>query len=532
MRTPPDKPRQNPAQPFPAEPNVSVTAANDTLDSEAPTRRLPWYLRMEEIIWSVSDEATDRIPLVKRWLQIAHRSINGFHDHDGFDNASALTFTTLLSLVPLLTLLIAGLSIFGDKADVIREQVKGYSLFQSLDITIDTTSGALPPDEVEAPAVATTASTVTRTQDAPRPPAPAGPLKAPIEISGTDLVDLIFNFVREAEIQKHGVLGSIGLLWTVLMLLSRVEAALNRAWSIKRQRDWYRKVGDYFKILAVGVFILLALTTTTGSRIIEELPLDFIPGFLYASNFVIGHIAYLIIWPAFIIIYRFVPNTRVLWRSAIAGSLVAGTLYQLLQILFINSSFLIIERYKAIYGSFALLFVFCLWIYISWTIALWGAEVCSAHQNLRNLRRQRRVWRGLPYEIETLALRLTSLLAAPMVEAAGAKPMDAGDLADALRCPPDPLHEMIELFRNSGLLIQSSDDGTFLLARSPEHVSVLDILRLIRQGRLRHPAPAGGQSDAPGELFNIDHAVLEPLQRRTAADLAVLPLDSIRAFRI
>jgi membrane protein len=535
--------RENP-DPTPSSSEAPDTPAdraappNDSIFDDESRAAIPWYKRLEELIWSVSDETAGRIPFVKRWLQIAHRSVNGFRDHDGFDNASALTYASLLSLVPLLALLMALMTVFGDKAVNVREELKKFPVVQSMRITLDAQSQD-----------AITTATVTAARGADAAPSSAAdpvlvsvgdadsPFSAaiPKTITGEYVIDLIFDFVKAARIEKLGILGILGLLWTVQMLLSRIESGMNRAWAIKRQRAWNRMLGDYFKILLVGVLVLFALSTTTSSRLIQEL--NVIPGMSYASQFVFGHIAYLIIWPAFIMIYRFVPNTRVQWRSAVAGGVIAGTLYQFLQILSINSSILLLNRYKAIYGSFALLIVFCIWIYVSWAIVIWGAEVCAAHQHLRNLRRQRRVWRGFPYERETLALRLTALLAAPMVETAGSKPMDAGDLADALRCPPDPLNEMLELFRTGGLLIQSSDDATFLLARSPDHITILDILRLVREGRRPNHRPSAPRAIGDGQpaeqgFFGLGEAVLEPLRRKTAADLADLPLDTIHAFKL
>jgi membrane protein len=325
-----------------------------------------------------------------------------------------------------------------------------------------------------------------------------------------------------------------------MMLLTKIEASMNRAWSVHRQRRFSRKIADYFHLLLVGALILLALTTTTSTkvlaglqnsmtgRMIQELH-GFLPVLTRIEKLILGNVAYLIIWPAFVIIYAYIPNTTVRWRSAIAGGLVAGTLYQLVQILFIEFSGLIWRRYGTIYGSFAILFVLFLWIYVSWVILLWGGEVCATHQNLRDLRRRRRAWHGLPFERETLALRLASLLAAPMiVPTEEDRPAtDAGALADALHCPPDPLGEMIDLFHDHGLVVQSADDLSYSLARSPESITVLDVLRLVRQGHARHDQEIPVQG-----TLGIDVKALEPLRVTTVADLARLPLESVLTFRL
>jgi membrane protein len=230
----------------------------------------------------------------------------------------------------------------------------------------------------------------------------------------------------------------------------------------------------------------------------------------------------LVVLAGFFFLYLFMPNTRVRPRSALGGGLVGAAAFQLTQyglILFQSR----LTRYNTIYGAFGAVLVLLLWVYLSWCIFLWGAEISSAHQNLRNWRRQRRAWRGTPAERETLALRLAALLAAPMLDPAGRPRLDEAGLADALRLPLAPVSEMAELFRQAGLLIQSADDGGCLLARAPEGVSVLDVLRLARTGRL---APAGGG----GPLAEEAGRLRSPLAGRPVSGLAGLPLEEIQTL--
>jgi membrane protein len=526
--------------------------SNQTGNQQA-SRAISWLARLDDLIWSVPKETPRGLArFFKRWLQIAQRSLTGFYDHDGFTSASSLTYSTLLALVPLLALLMAGLTVFGIQ-DLTREAIKNLPIIQKLEITRASAPGKIPPSRTEHPGNAasppattpseqlfssSTTHVIAEARSEQALTSSTGAVQLSTVTTGAQLIDEIFKLVNNANLQKLGPLGFIGLLWAVLMLLSTIESAMNRAWSVHRQRTISRKIADYFHILIVGVLFLLALTTTTSSKVLDTLHNSMpgrvlqelqghIPGLSAAETFVLGNIAYLIIWPAFVIIYAFLPNTNVRWRSAIAGGLVAGTLYQFVQILFIEFSGLLWGRYGTIYGSFAILFVMFFWIYTSWMIVLWGAEVCATHQNLRDLRRRRREWTGLPYERETLALRLAGLLAAPMIDQDRHRTMDAGDLADALNCPPDPLGEMLELFRGNGLLVQSADDQTFTLARSPEEVTVLDVLRLVRQGHLK---PRGDVSE--GTLLDVDVLLLEPLRRRTLGDLARMPLEKIQGLKL
>ena len=150
--------------------------------------------------------------------------------------------------------------------------------------------------------------------------------------------------------------------------------------------------------------------------------------------------------------------------------------------------------------------------------------MCSAHQNLRDWRRRRRLWLGTPVERETLALRMATLLASPLLGKEGAKRMDAGDLADTLMLPLEPVGEMIDLFQTHGLLIQSAEDGAYIFSRSPENVSVLDLLRLVRQGTME---PAAGNS---GWLSKVAGEIKPMLQSKTVKDLVAMSLDDIKTL--
>jgi membrane protein len=463
-----------------------------------PARPAPWWRRLDEAIWAVPDQSAHTVKVFcQRWLQILDRSLRGFYVNNGFANISSLTYTTFLTLVPLLAILLVGLKGFG-LHETAREALKRHPLVQQLKMTPQTVIG---PD---GKPVANTATVLT----------------------GEGVIDKLFDFVDNTDFGKIGAIGVAGLLLVVLSLLAKIEMVMNETWAIHRARSPGRMFVDYMNMLVVVVLIVAGMSATASGQIFTGVWAEKL-GMNTAQKFFINHAPYLIIWPAFIGMYYYIPNTRVRWRSALAGGLVAGTLYQLVQFLFIHSVHLLLQSYDKIYGAFGSVLVLIFWVYLSWGIVLWGVEVCAAHQNLRELRRRRRSWFGMPVERETLALRLAALLAAPLLDPHGGKRMDQGDLADALMCPPGPLGELLELLRSNGLLIQSADDATFVLGRSPERLTVLDLLRLVRQGELE-PAP-------PSErvfMNELADSISGPLARMTVQDLAQTPLEQIHTISL
>ena len=121
---------------------------------------------------------------------------------------------------------------------------------------------------------------------------------------------------------------------------------------------------------------------------------------------------------------------------------------------------------------------------------------------------------------------MAALLAAPLLGGAGARRMDAGDLADALMLPPGPVGEMLELFRANDLLVQSAEDGSYVLGRSPERLALLDLLRLVRHDALGPLDPAAETTGA------LARALTERLGARTVEELVGRPIDQIQTFSL
>jgi len=204
-----------------------------------------------------------------------------------------------------------------------------------------------------------------------------------------ETAQMIVGFAQSLlENTKGGAIAGVGivvLFWTVIKVLGNVEKSFNDIWGVKIARAMGRKFADYLSVMMICPVLLIiassvtVLITTRVSSMLERL--SFLGYLADVLIFVLKLLPYGVIWLVFTFIYVFMPNTKVALKSALWGGIVAGTIYQLVQLAYI--SFQIgVSNYGAIYGSFAALPLFLVWLQLSWLIVLLGAELSFAHQNV------------------------------------------------------------------------------------------------------------------------------------------------------
>ncbi|MDD5727413.1 MAG: YihY/virulence factor BrkB family protein [Victivallales bacterium] len=204
------------------------------------------------------------------------------------------------------------------------------------------------------------------------------------------LLDKLYEFTDKALAKTQGgllaVIGLVVLFFTVIKVVGNVEHSFNDIWGVKSARSLFRKCGDYTILLIVCPFLLIfsssatVYITTQIARFAEA-------GYVWDSivgpiTFVfLKFIPFLLSWALFTFVYKTMPNTRVKILSALFAGVVAGTLFQFLQQYYIIIQ-LAVSSQSAIYGSFTAVPLFLLWLQISWLIVLFGAELSFAHQNI------------------------------------------------------------------------------------------------------------------------------------------------------
>jgi membrane protein len=187
---------------------------------------------------------------------------------------------------------------------------------------------------------------------------------------------------------KGGLVAGTGLLilfYTAIKILSHIEKAFNDIWGIKKGRSVGRQITDYLSVLLIGtvLFIMSSGVTVliTGGIALVLKKFAFLQFLSPGISMILQILPIVALWVLFSFVYVFMPNTKVNLKSGVLAGIIAGTMYYVFQWGYISLQ-IGIARQSAIYGSFAALPLFFTWLQISWMIVLFGAEISFAHQNV------------------------------------------------------------------------------------------------------------------------------------------------------
>lgn len=358
-----------------------------------------------EDIWRITDDELTKVPhMVISILKTINLSLRRFNEDNLPIKSAALTFNTILSIVPLLALLFAIVRGFGF-ANLLETE-----LFKTIPIERETLEQALI------------------------------------------FVD------RYLEQSKGGVFIGVGLaflLWTVWGLISNIEEIFNEIWQVKQPRSLGRRFTDYFSFLFAVPFLMIF---SSGISI-------FIPTLFdsYANHHLISPIVEFLIkstplfitWILFTLIYIFIPNTQVRFANAMASGLIAGTAFHLFQMLYINGQ-IWVAKYNAIYGSFAALPLLLLWIQASWLICLFGAELTFAIQNNMNFEFEKESKGVSRRYYDFLMLVICSLIVKRFAK--GESPYSAPELSEECKIPIRLTRRILYQLLEAGVILEVSID--------------------------------------------------------------------------
>jgi membrane protein len=203
--------------------------------------------------------------------------------------------------------------------------------------------------------------------------------------SQPQVADLIVDFVNRYLVHtQSGVFLGVGLLfmlYTVLMLVNNVEETFNGIWRVSNARPLMRSLVNYLAMFFVCPIVILV---SMGLSIFMATVADAVERFVLLSSAVrllLDVSPFLLMSLLFVLLFVYMPNTKVKWSCAIIPGILAGGAMHLLQLFYIYSQ-IWVTGYNAIYGSFAALPLFMLWVQISWTICLFGAQLTYTNQNL------------------------------------------------------------------------------------------------------------------------------------------------------
>ncbi len=247
--------------------------------------------------------------------------------------------------------------------------------------------------------------------------------------------------------------GVLVLFWSVMSLLSHIENAFNHIWQIRVSRAWYRKFTDYLTIMLIAPVLLILsssvtvfINTTFHDYMAKAAILDF---FKPLISFLIKASPYLIVWLMLTLLFLVMPNTRVKFKSAIIAGVVAGTILQLLQWFYIDLQFGI-SKLSMLYGSFAAIPLFVLWLQSSWIVVLLGAELAFANQNVMRYEFESEALNISQYQKRAITLMIMHRIVGNFIN--GEPPVTSETLSISLKIPVRLVRDIVQDLNSAGLV--------------------------------------------------------------------------------
>jgi membrane protein len=282
------------------------------------------------------------------------------------------------------------------------------------------------------------------------------------------VIDFAGNLLETA---RGGVIAGVGvvvLLWAVISVLGNIEASLNDIWGIKKSRSLGRKFSDYLSIMLIGpvLFVMSSSVTVMIATRLGEITegTGFLGVFSPLISFVIGILPFCLIWGLFSFIYIFMPHGKINYSSGIIAGIAAGTIFVIVQNLYIVFQ-VGVARYNAIYGSFAALPLFLVWLQLSWLIVLFGAEISHAHQNVETYEFEPDSKKISPSFRKLLSLQIIHLLVKQFMQ--GKKPMTSHEISRSLDIPIRLVHDIIHDCMECGLVSPAVLENAKISAYQP-----------------------------------------------------------------
>jgi membrane protein len=367
--------------------------------------------KLNELIWhNPKNEISRWESFIYKQLKIIILAARGFTKDKVQLRASALTFYSLLSLIPLIAIAFA--------------IAKGFGLDTKLEQTII--------ENVRF---------------------------------GEDVTDFLLETSRSAlERTSGGYIAGVGiviLFWSVMSLLENIENSFNHIWQVRTARPWYRKFTDYFTFLLIApIFIILSsslmvfVNTEMTAFIDSARILSF---FKPLVKFLLKFAPYLFFWISMTILFVVMPNTKVKFVPALIAGVITGTILHLLQWLYFEIQYGMMSL-NAIYGSLALIPLFIVWMQSSWIVVLIGAELSYANQNINHFEQEFESVRISYFQKRAIVLLMMQKIARNF--SVGERPLSAEELALSVNIPVRLARDILQDLSNINLVSIVQENGT------------------------------------------------------------------------
>jgi membrane protein len=293
----------------------------------------------------------------------------------------------------------------------------------------------------------------------------------------TQIISFSHNLLNQA---KGGLIAGVGivlLLWTVISIMGKIEEALNEIWEIKKPRTLIRKFSDYLAMMVLGPVLMIISSSATvlvASQVKVIVSKIAVLGVFSKVIFLLLNLLpYASIWFLLTMLYLIMPNTKIPIRSAILGGIIAGTIAQIVQWIYIKFQIGVASQ-GAIYGSFAALPLFLGMLQTSWMVVLFGAEIANANEHYETFGFHPDYSKLSVSSRRILMLRIFHLLTKKF--SAGEKAMSAHQIAHALEIPVRLVGQLLNELSDVGLVVETAkgakSEPAFQPGRTIEHITM------------------------------------------------------------
>ncbi len=386
-------------------------------------------------IWAAGlDEVRRSRALLYRTARVLYATVLGYRQKRLNFRAAALTYFSVLSVVPFLAFAFSALKGFGLYKRLVDDTIRPY---------LASTFGENP--------------TLLRA------------------------LEQVLAYVEQTDFSRMTAVGVLFLAYTSISLLSTIETSLNDIWDAKTSRPLVRQITDYTTLMVITPLLMLAAagfrTAASSSGIMRFLTNTLALGPVIDFLFTLA--AVVLTCVALTAIYVLMPNVRTRLSSAALGGVTAGLLWQGSLILQVKLQ-VGVANYNAIYSGLGAVPIFLVWMYISWMIVMLGAQLAAAHQNEQGLRQAMRARHADQELREVLAVAGTAEITRRFLD--GAAPPTQIELTELLDAPAPTVQEVLDGLVKAGILARAvcGQDLGYLPARDVEAVRLADVREAVR----------------------------------------------------
>jgi membrane protein len=475
------------------------------------------FLRFIKILSGVQTGAENEFNRLERFAHFCVLAGKSFARNRCPVRAAALSYATLLALIPMLAVAISVTS------SLLKNEGE-EKIYMAIDKVV---SSLIPPATLNSTnngTAATNASAhfsvplaLTNSTEGTNLTATADDSQR-VTAAQKEAAERIHEFIQNTRSTTLGVVGMLLLVFVAFRMLANIEQTFNDIWGVTRGRNWLSRIILYWATITLGPLLLVAAIGLGGSSHLHAVR-NFVDQSSFIGGLIFKFLPLVLICLLFALTYQLVPNTKVNFSAALVGGVVGGTLWQLNSVF----GFLYVSRVVSnskIYGSLGLVPVFMAGLYFSWLILLFGAQVAYAFQNRKAYLQDKLVENINQRGREFVALRLMTCIGQRFQN--GRPPLTLAQISSELDIPARLAQQVLQPLLAARIAAELSGNETgFAPARPLETMTAHDILHALRTG--------GGQElpmrDGPARAEVLgEFARIEEAERDAASAITMLAL--------